>query len=64
MTHYEAPWIKSRKGLSYAEKSNNVILKEDMIEYFEKVKEKYNMLNLLDVKKYSEELFNSVIGIY
>ena len=64
MTHYEAPWIKSRKGLSYAEKSNNIILKEDMMEYFEKVKEKYNMLNLLDVKKYSEELFNNVIGIY
>ena len=64
MTHYESPWVKSRKGLSYAEKSNNIILKEDIIEYFEKVKEKYNMLNLLDVKKYSEELFNSVIGIY
>lgn len=64
MTHYETPWIKSRKGLRIDEKSNHIILKEDIEEYFTKVKEKYNMLNLLEIKKYSEELFNNVIGIY
>lgn len=63
MTHYETPWIKSRKGLPIDEKSNNIILKEDMEEYFIKVREKYNMLNLLEIKKYSEELFNNAIGI-
>lgn len=64
MTHYETPWIKSRRGLPINEKSHRIILKEDMKEYFVKVKEKYNMLNLLEIKKYSEELFNNVVGIY
>lgn len=64
MTHYETPWIKSRRGLPINEKSHRIILKEDMEEYFVKVKEKYNMLNLLEIKKYSEELFNNVIGIH
>lgn len=64
MTHYEAPWIKSRRGLPINEKSHRIILKEDIEEYFVKVKEKYNMLNLLEIKKYSEELFNNVIGIH
>lgn len=63
MTHYESPWMNSRVGLPIDEKSHNVISKEDMVDYFTKVKEKYNMINLLDVRKYSEELFNSVIGI-
>lgn len=64
MTHYEAPWIKSRRGLPINEKSHRIILKEDIEEYFVKVKEKYNMLNLLEIRKYSEELFHNVIGIH
>ena len=63
MTHYEAPWINSRRGLTFDEKSNNIIKKEDIKAYFEKVKNKYDMINLLEIKKYSEELFNNVIGI-
>ena len=64
MTHCETPWINSRRNLPINEKSNNIITKESIAEYFTKVKEKYNMINLLEIKKYSEQLFNSVIGIY
>ncbi len=64
MTHYESPWIKARRGLPIDEKSNNIIEKTDISEYFNKVKEKYNMLNLLEIKKYSDEQFNRVISLY
>lgn len=64
MTHYESPWIKARRGLPIDEKSNNIIEKTDISEYFNKVKEKYNMLNLLEIKRYSEEQFNRVISLY
>lgn len=63
MSHYETPWINARKGLSINENSNNIIEKYDIEEYFYKVKEKYDMLNVLEIKKYSEEQFNRVIGI-
>lgn len=63
MTHYESPWIEARRGISFDEKSNNVIDKKDIEEYFNKVKDKYNMLNLLEIKKYSKEHFDRVIGI-
>ena len=64
MTHYEEPWVNSRRGLLHSEKSKSIIPKESIEKYFLKVKEKYNMINLLEIKKYSEELFNNVVGIY
>ncbi len=63
MTHCELPWIKARKGIPSNEKSNNIINKKEIEEYFNKVKDNYNMLNLLDIKKYSKEHFDRVIGI-
>jgi len=63
MTHYETPWINARKGLSIDENSNNIIEKKDIQEYFYKVKEKYDMINMLEIKKYSQDQFNRVIGI-
>lgn len=63
MSHYETPWINARKCLLPTENSNNIIDKKDIKEYFEKVKEKYNMLNVLDIKKYSEDQFKRVIEI-
>lgn len=61
MSHYETPWINARKGLLPSENSNNIINKEDIKEYFEKVKNKYDMLNILDIKKYSDDQFKRVI---
>jgi len=63
MSHYETPWLNARKGIAVNENSNNIIKKSDITEYFHKVKEKYDMLNLLEIKKYSEDQFNKVIGI-
>lgn len=63
MSHYEIPWIKARKGLLPTENSNNIICKKDIKEYFEKVKDKYDMLNVLDIKKYSDDQFKRVIEI-
>lgn len=63
MSHYETPWINARKGLLPSENSNNIISKEDIEEYFEKVKNKYDMLNILDIKKYSDDQFKRVIEL-
>ena len=60
MSHYETPWINARKGLLPTENSNNIINKEDIKDYFEKVKNKYDMLNILDIKKYSDDQFKRV----
>ncbi len=63
MSHYETPWINARKGLLPTENSNNIISKEDIKDYFEKVRDKYDMLNVLDIKKYSDDQFKRVIEI-
>lgn len=63
MSHYETPWMNARRGLLPTENSNNIIEKKDIKEYFEKVKEKYDMLNILDIKKYSNDQFKRVIEI-
>ena len=60
MSHYETPWINARKGLLPTENSNNIINKEDIKDYFEKVKNKYDMLNIIDIKKYSDDQFKRV----
>ena len=63
MSHYETPWIKARQGLLPLENSNNIISKNDIEEYFIKVKNKYDMLNVLDIKKYSNDQFNRIFEI-
>lgn len=63
MSHYETPWINARVGLTATENTNRIIDKEDISDYFEKVKEKYDMLNILDIKKYSEDQFDRVLAV-
>ena len=63
MSHYETPWINARNGLLPTENSSNIIKKNDIEEYFRKVKDKYDMLNILDIKKYSDDQFKRVIEI-
>jgi len=63
MSHIEAPWIMARTGLHPDENSNNIISKKSIKEYFNAVKEKYNMINLLDIRNYSEYLFNEIIKV-
>lgn len=60
MTHVELPWAKTRVGLDDKENSNRIIEKDLMVEYFSGVKEKYNMLNVSDIKDYSMDLFEKI----
>lgn len=63
MTHYERPWLDAIRGMMIDEKSNNIILKENIADYFEKIKEKYSMIDLTDIREYSEKHFYEVIGL-
>ena len=61
MTHYEHPWMEARRGMTVDEKSNNIISKESIANYFSKIKENYNMIDLFDIEKYSEKQFYNAI---
>jgi uncharacterized phage-associated protein len=65
MTHNEAPWILTRTNIINEkniknDNSNKIIEKNLIAEYFKGIKEKYNMINLLDIQKYSTDLFNKI----
>jgi len=62
MTHLEKPWIFSRKGLSDDQASNKIIEKDLISSYFKEVKDKYNIINFVDIKDYSKDLFFKVIN--
>ncbi len=60
MTHFEAPWKETRNGLAEEEVSNRIIRKDIIERYFNQVYEKFNMLNITDIKDYSEDLFEKI----
>ncbi|NLJ95947.1 MAG: DUF4065 domain-containing protein [Clostridiales bacterium] len=60
MTHSEVPWRKARHGLKAGESSDRIINKADITSYFYSVKDKYKMLNYIDIKDYSKDLFNKL----
>lgn len=65
MIQNEAPWIFTRINLINKEdfEDNNydgIIEKNLIAEYFNGIKEKYHMTNLLDIEKYSKDLFNNM----
>ena len=60
MTHIEMPWRITRKGLSNDELSDKIIEKQLISEYFHDIKDKYNMLNISDIRDYSVEFFNKI----
>ena len=37
------------------------MIKKNIEEFFYKIKEKYDMVNIVEIKKYSEDHFNEVI---
>lgn len=59
-THSEYPWLSARENLKEDESSNRTICKEDIGKYFEKVKEKYNMINPYDIESYSITMFEQI----
>lgn len=61
MTKNEVPWMLVRtKSISENNIPNKIIEKKLIEIYFKGLKEKYSMTNLLDVQKYSTELFNKI----
>lgn len=60
MTHTEKPWRAARKGLMDHESSARIIEKEKIKTYFCSVKDKYQMLNLTDMKDYSKALLSNL----
>lgn len=59
-THEEKPWIDARKGKAPEEKSNAVIPKARIGDYFVQVKEEYRMKTPDDIAKYTQDLFARV----
>lgn len=59
-THSEAPWLSARGELPETELSDKVITKEDIGNYFDSVKEKYNMINPNDIKAYTQTMFQQI----
>lgn len=57
MTHSEEPWRITRAGLDDNEGSNRIIEKELIGGYFKKIKSRYGMLNISDIRDYSTDLF-------
>ncbi|MGG0175801.1 type II toxin-antitoxin system antitoxin SocA domain-containing protein [Gottfriedia acidiceleris] len=60
MTHSERPWRETRIGLDDHVACERVIEKELIEKYFGEIREKYKMINISDIKDYSEELFNKI----
>lgn len=60
MTHIEQPWKETRAGLNEDEASSKIIQKDIIERYFRQVCKKYNMLNIADIKDYSEDLFDKI----
>lgn len=59
-THSEIPWIETRGILERTDKTNAVIKKELISEYFLNVKIKYNMLTPNNIEDYTNHLFRSI----
>ena len=58
MTHLTDPWIEARKGLKEDEASRRIIEEKDVDAYEEKIVKEYNIKNIDDICRYSEDLFN------
>ncbi|WP_297422061.1 type II toxin-antitoxin system antitoxin SocA domain-containing protein [Clostridium sp.] len=63
MTQNEAPWILSRtRDKSDVEDDNiNVVIEKNLISvYFKGIKVKYNIMDLMDIRKYSIDLISKI----
>ena len=58
-THTEKPWLVARGNIPQNKKSQNIISKESIGEYFISVKDRYSMINPGDIKYYSKEMFST-----
>lgn len=59
-THAELPWLKTRGDLPFDSGCDRIIPKEEIGNYFNSVKEKYQMLSPADIKSYSLHLWYQI----
>ena len=59
-THREDPWLIARGDLPKSAPSNNIIEFNSIKDYFIGVKERYNMVSMIDMKSYAQDMFNSI----
>ena len=57
-THEESPWLLTRGDLKEDEPSTVVIEKKLIADFFERVRDKYDMLTVDDIATYSNERFS------
>lgn len=60
MTHKECPWMETRMGLAENIACDRIISRELIGNYFISIKDKYEMLNICDIKDYSKDLFDKL----
>ncbi|WP_294157037.1 type II toxin-antitoxin system antitoxin SocA domain-containing protein [uncultured Clostridium sp.] len=68
MAENESPWILTRKlmlqreigEIELSEEESRVIKKDLICAYFTGIKEKYNMISVLDMEKYSKDIFQKI----
>lgn len=60
MTHYEKPWRDARGNLGRVERSNKIIDKYKIKEYFEEIRRAYDMISILDIKDYTLDIVDKV----
>ena len=56
ITHHEAPWKEARRGYSDDIRSNELIPKESIRDYYLKKHERYDFSSPDGIKKYIEEM--------
>ena len=62
-THEEEPWLAMRGDLNEEELSNEIIPKELIGSYFMKVKDKYQMLGVEEISRYSFEKYKAISSL-
>ncbi len=60
ITHNEEPWQKAREGYSLEEKSREIINKDDIKGYFEKVCKKYDMSSTKGINLYINSISEKI----
>lgn len=68
MAENESPWILTRKlmlqrergEIELSDEESRVIKKDLICAYFTDIKEKYNMISVLDMEKYSKDIFQKI----
>lgn len=60
MTHSEMPWVLTRKGLNKYDSCSRIIGKDLIDNYFNEVRKKHNLVNIDDIKQYSNDLFERI----